>query len=163
MEGSRVICPHCGRLVIRGNFCTRCGAKLVEVCDCWVKKSSYDCGRDECPGAHLTVCELEDMCGTRILTQEDVLRKKFFSPAAEEKAKREGQDLRAIRYMLTAYRAEQKSNDEFLRRTIYTMQANRRLDWKVLLLVCSAGGVVGTAACILLAYLFGVILMEVHV
>ena len=158
-----VTCPHCGAMVRRGNFCSRCSGKLVEVCDCWVKKKVYNCGRDECPGVHLRIYELEELYGTRILTQEDVLRKKFFSPVAEKKAKSQREDLRAIRYMLTAYRVEQKSNDEFLRRTIYTMQANRRLNWKVLLLVCSAGGFVGTVACILLAYLFGVILMEVHV
>ena len=68
-----------------------------------------------------------------------------------------------IKMLLVEYRLWQKDEDHFLRRTIYTMQANRRLDWKVLLLVCSAGGFVGTAACILLAYLFGVILMDVHV
>ena len=67
-----------------------------------------------------------------------------------------------IKMLLVEYRLWQRDEDHFLRRTIYTMQANRRLDWKVLLLVCSAGGFVGTAACILLAYLFGVILMEVH-
>ena len=68
-----------------------------------------------------------------------------------------------IKMLLVEYRLWQKDEDHFLRRTIYTMQANRRLDWKMLLLVCSAGGFVGTVACILLAYLFGVILMEVHV
>lgn len=86
-----------------------------------------------------------------------------FSPKAEENPKSTEQDLRAIRYLLEAYRTEKTDEDRFLRRTIYTMQANRRLDWKVLLLVCGAGGFVGTVACILLAYLFGVILMEVHV
>ena len=68
-----------------------------------------------------------------------------------------------IKMLLVEYRLWQKDEDHFLRRTIYTMQANRRLDWKMLLLVCGAGGFVGTVACIMLAYLFGVILMEVHV
>ena len=67
-----------------------------------------------------------------------------------------------IKMLLVEYRLWQKDEDHFLRRTIYTMQANRRLDWKMLLLVCGAGGFVGTVACILLAYLFGVISMVVH-
>lgn len=60
-------------------------------------------------------------------------------------------------------RVWQTDEDQFLRRTIYTIQANRRLDWKVLLLVYGAGGFVGTVFCIVLAYICGVILLEVHI
>ncbi|GAA0213063.1 hypothetical protein GCM10008919_15350 [Selenomonas dianae] len=88
---------------------------------------------------------------------------KFFSPKAEENPQSTEQDLRAIRYLLEVYRTERTDEDRFLRRTIYTMQANRRLDWKVLLLVCGAGGFVGTVFCIVLAYICGVILLEVHI
>ena len=88
---------------------------------------------------------------------------KFFSPKAEENPKSTEQNLRAIRYLLEAYRTEQTDEDRFLRRTIYTMQANQRLDWKVLLLVSGVGGFVGTFFCIVLAYICGVILLEVHI
>ena len=56
-----VTCPHCGAVVRRGNFCSRCSGKLVEVCDCWVKKKAYNCGRDECPGVRLHRLELEGL------------------------------------------------------------------------------------------------------
>ena len=39
------------------NFCAECGAKLVEVCDCWVKKEPYNCGQAECPGYRLFLLE----------------------------------------------------------------------------------------------------------
>ena len=73
-----VTCPHCGAVVRRGNFCSRCSGKLVEVCDCWVKKKAYNCGRDECPGIRLHRLEIEDLCGTRIFKEKDFLRMKFF-------------------------------------------------------------------------------------
>lgn len=152
-----VTCPHCGAMVRRGNFCTRCGGKLVEVCDCWVKKKAYNCGRAECPGIHLHQLEIEDLCGTRIFKEKDFLRMKLFSPKAEENPKSTEQDLRAIRYLLEAYRTEQTDEDRCLRRTIYTMQANRRLDWKILLLVCGAGGFVGVCVFVILMQLLGVI------
>lgn len=57
----RVTCPHCGAVVRRGNFCSRCSGKLVEVCDCWVKKKAYNCGRDECPGIRLHRLELLEL------------------------------------------------------------------------------------------------------
>ena len=82
---------------------------------------------------------------------------KFFPPKAEENPKSTEQDLRAIRYLLEAYRTEQTDEDRFLRRTIYTMQANRRLDWKMLLLVCFAGGFAGVCFWVLLVELFGLI------
>ena len=68
-----------------------------------------------------------------------------------------------IKMLLVADRLWQKEEDHFLRRTIYTMQANRRLDWRVLLLVCSAGGFVGTVLCIILAYIYGMLLIGVNV
>ena len=38
-----------------GNFCEHCGAKLKEVCDCWVLKKKYNCGFDECKGYRLLI------------------------------------------------------------------------------------------------------------
>lgn len=52
----KVQCPYCGVEVKKGNFCERCGAKLVKLCDCWVlepvlgRARQYDCGLNECPG-----------------------------------------------------------------------------------------------------------------
>ena len=86
-----------------------------------------------------------------------------FSPKAEENPKSTEQDLRAIRYLLEAYRTEKTDEDRFLRRTIYTMQANRRLDWKVLLLVCSAGGFVGVCVFAILMQLLGVVSVSVPI
>ena len=158
-----VTCPHCGAVVRRGNFCSRCSGKLVEVCDCWVKKKAYNCGRDECPRhSSASVGDRRSVWYTNF-QGEGFSAYEVFSPKAEENPKSAEQDLRAIRYLLEAYRTEQTDEDRFLRRTIYTMQANRRLDWKVLLLVCGAGGFVGTVFCIVLAYICGVILLEVHI
>lgn len=66
-----------------------------------------------------------------------------------------------IKMLLIEDRLWQKDEDHFLRRTIYTMQANRRLDWKVLLLACSAGGFVGVCVFAILAQLLGVISISV--
>ena len=41
--------------VTDGNFCEHCGAKLKEVCDCWVLKKKYNCGFDECKGYKLLI------------------------------------------------------------------------------------------------------------
>lgn len=60
-----------------------------------------------------------------------------------------------IKMLLVEYRLWQKDEDHFLRRTIYTMQANRRLDWKMLLLVCGAGGFVGVCVFVILMQLLG--------
>ena len=68
-----------------------------------------------------------------------------------------------IQYRIVQCLALQNIHDWFLREIVYTMQANRRLNWKVLLLVCGAGGFVGTVFCIVLAYICGVILLEVHI
>ncbi len=32
-----------------GNFCVKCGAKLKEICNCWIKKELYNCGKEKCP------------------------------------------------------------------------------------------------------------------
>lgn len=29
-------CPHCGKVVKKGNFCSKCGKKLAKICDCWL-------------------------------------------------------------------------------------------------------------------------------
>lgn len=52
-------CPHCGndRVTEKDNFCGFCGKKLKKVCNCWVKKGSYDCEEDSCPGYELIVKE----------------------------------------------------------------------------------------------------------
>ena len=71
-----VTCPHCGAVVRRGNFCSRCSGKLVEVCDCWVKKKAYNCGRDECPGIRLHRLELLELPSQK---REEVRTWKQFS------------------------------------------------------------------------------------
>lgn len=47
------ICPKCNREVSDGNFCEQCGAKLNEVCHCWVLKKPHQCGMAKCPGIKL--------------------------------------------------------------------------------------------------------------
>lgn len=53
-------CPYCGsnRVKENDNFCGECGRKLKAVCDCWIKKGSYNCGEDSCPGRELFIKEL---------------------------------------------------------------------------------------------------------
>ena len=47
-------CPVCGAdNVDAANFCRSCGAKLREVCNCWIKKEPYNCGQCKCPGYRL--------------------------------------------------------------------------------------------------------------
>lgn len=48
-------CPGCWVENQNGNFCSKCGRKLKETCDCWVKKEPYNCGYDHCPGYRLLV------------------------------------------------------------------------------------------------------------
>ncbi len=51
-------CPHCGKTVTSGdNFCKHCSGKLVDICDCWIKKQPYNCGQSKCPGYRLLVME----------------------------------------------------------------------------------------------------------
>ena len=54
-EREKVKCPKCNVEVIDGNFCEHCGAKLKQVCDCWVLKKKYNCGFDECKGYKLLI------------------------------------------------------------------------------------------------------------
>lgn len=45
-------CSKCGSEVMESdNFCLKCGAKLKDTCNCWVKKiGNYTCGECNCPG-----------------------------------------------------------------------------------------------------------------
>jgi hypothetical protein len=48
----------CGHINLKtSNFCGDCGRKLVEVCNCWVKKKPYNCGFEKCPGRDLGIME----------------------------------------------------------------------------------------------------------
>ena len=136
---------------------------MVDVCDCWVKKRVYSCRHDKCPGVVLKAYETEDKCGVKIFTQEDFLRMEWCPPNEEKSGNSQEQELRAIRYLLTAYRAEQKREEQFLRRTIYTMQANRRLDWKLLLLVCGAGGFLGVCVWVILMQFLGSVSVSIPI
>ena len=52
-------CQHCGneRIKEKDNFCGYCGKKIKTECNCWIKKDSYNCGEDSCPGLALLVKE----------------------------------------------------------------------------------------------------------
>ena len=50
-------CPNCHKQIQEGNFCEMCGAKLKDICDCWVKKEPYNCRQEKCPGYRLLVEE----------------------------------------------------------------------------------------------------------
>lgn len=44
-------CPHCNKAVSnKDNFCGFCGKKLKQECSCFVKKGTYNCRLDKCPG-----------------------------------------------------------------------------------------------------------------
>lgn len=44
-------CKNCKDKNQNGNFCTKCGSKLKELCEfCWIKKEPYNCGEKNCPG-----------------------------------------------------------------------------------------------------------------
>ncbi len=60
-------CPRCGsdRIKEKDNFCGECGAKLKRICDCWIKKGSYDCEEDNCPGYKLFAKEARSASRTR--------------------------------------------------------------------------------------------------
>lgn len=52
--GERMACPACGsECSEQANFCRKCGTKLRDICDCWVKKGTYNCGQEKCPGYRL--------------------------------------------------------------------------------------------------------------
>lgn len=49
----KVKCPHCNEMTRTANFCTKCGGKLVETCNCWVLEKPYNCGQAKCPALKL--------------------------------------------------------------------------------------------------------------
>ncbi len=49
-------CKKCGfENSEQANFCRKCGTKLRETCNCWVKKEPYNCGQSKCPGLRLVL------------------------------------------------------------------------------------------------------------
>ena len=53
-----IMCPHCGQENPEfANFCRRCGVKLKDVCDCWIKKRPYNCVQRRCPGYKIYLTE----------------------------------------------------------------------------------------------------------
>lgn len=42
-------CPHCGKVVKKGNFCPKCGKKLQKVCNCRLLGKPYQCNFSKCP------------------------------------------------------------------------------------------------------------------
>lgn len=55
-----MICPKCKTEVSENaNFCCKCGAKLREACNCWLKGTTYSCGQAQCPGYRLFLIERE--------------------------------------------------------------------------------------------------------
>lgn len=52
-------CPHCGKVVKKGNFCSYCAGKLIKECDCWVLHRKFNCGLAKCPGYKLLVLLLK--------------------------------------------------------------------------------------------------------
>lgn len=51
----RDFCPHCEVSVRHGNFCSLCGTKLHDSCECWVLEKPFNCGQAECPGLNLFI------------------------------------------------------------------------------------------------------------
>lgn len=49
----KVNCPYCHKETVKANFCTECGRKIVDVCDCWVMHCYYNCGQETCPALNL--------------------------------------------------------------------------------------------------------------
>lgn len=49
----KIKCPACNAEVSDGNFCNLCGAKIKEICDCWVLGKPYNCRSKICPGVRL--------------------------------------------------------------------------------------------------------------
>lgn len=50
-------CKQCGtNNREKANFCTHCGKKLKETCNCWMKNGQpYNCGSESCPGYKLPI------------------------------------------------------------------------------------------------------------
>ena len=46
---SKIVCPHCSCNVNEGNFCSNCGKKLVETCNCGFLNKPFNCGYEKCP------------------------------------------------------------------------------------------------------------------
>lgn len=61
VERENMECPYCGsdKVKEKDNFCGHCGKKLKTDCNCWIKKGSYNCGEDSCPGYELLVKEVK--------------------------------------------------------------------------------------------------------
>lgn len=47
--GNTIICPHCKHETNAGNFCSLCGKRIVETCNCHLLGKPYNCGRSKCP------------------------------------------------------------------------------------------------------------------
>lgn len=64
-------CPYCGSdtVKVKDNFCGHCGKKLKTVCNCWIKKGSYNCGEDSCQGYELLVKEVKNALQARSQSQ----------------------------------------------------------------------------------------------
>ena len=43
------ICQSCSKEYHSGNFCTGCGKKMVDECDCWKLNCRLNCGYSKCP------------------------------------------------------------------------------------------------------------------
>ena len=72
MNKNMTTCPHCGKVVKKGNFCNKCGKKLAKICDCWLMKRPYNCNFQQCP----------DMAAFTLLLlhiQQDQKRRKYYS------------------------------------------------------------------------------------
>lgn len=59
MGKNMTTCPHCGKVVKKGNFCSYCAGKLIKECDCWVLHRKFNCGLAKCPGYKLLVLLLK--------------------------------------------------------------------------------------------------------
>lgn len=53
-----VECPNCHVMVRVGNFCECCQTKLVTICDCWILRKPYNCGRNKCPAISELMIEI---------------------------------------------------------------------------------------------------------
>lgn len=71
-------CPHCGKVVKKGNFCNKCGKKLANMCDCWLMKRPYHCSFQKCP-------DMSDFTLLLLHIQQDQKRRKyvFLAPILE--------------------------------------------------------------------------------
>lgn len=70
-------CPHCGKVVKKGNFCNKCGKKLANMCDCWLMKRPYHCSFQKCP-------DMSDFTLLLLHIQQDQKRRKYVVTAVEK-------------------------------------------------------------------------------